>query len=227
MFLRGLVGDALDEKERSRQHRLLEGETIAIVPFFIKREYRFDAVQFANVLEAQARSALRVDAHTRLTLPTSGTAAELQAGFVEFAQKARQVTQAGRLIIAIDGLDELRDPEGGFSPLDYFPPAAAIPDGVMLLLTSRPPVDCPPWLRQRLAADFIPGHEAHCVGVDDPGYVALLRRYIGIHSGVTPDEPDFDEVCQAILERARSLFLIVSFLCDLIRDGATVETRAA
>jgi hypothetical protein len=223
MFLRGLVGDALGNKEREKQQKLLNDETIAIAPFFIKREYRFDITQFANVMETQTRAALRVDARTRLALPTEGTPSELQAGFVSFAREAREATSASRLIIAIDGLDELRDPEGGLSPIDYFPPAASLPDGVTLVLTSRPPAECPPWLRLRLTRGFVPGHQLHHVGVDDPGYIRLLRTYIGRHSGIKADEADFDEVSRAILSRSGSLFLIVSFLCDLIRDGATME----
>lgn len=224
MFVRGLLGEGLGEKARDQQRALLgKDTTLDVAALFLKREYRFDITQFASSLENQVRRDLRMDTRLRLVLPTQGTPKELQEGFVEFATVARRASMAKRLIIAVDGLDELRDPEGHASVIDYIPPAAALPDDVTLLLTSRPPEDCPEWLKSRLKQEFAPGRDVHSVGLEDVAYRDLLRTYIGRHSGVSPKDSDFAEVCDAVLERSGALFLIVSFLCDLIRDGATVE----
>ena len=61
--------------------------------------------------------------------------------------------EPGPLLVCIDGLDESRPPEEGDWPLQLLPPAAAVPDGIYLLLTSRP-VDnqtAPAFLRDRIA----------------------------------------------------------------------------
>ena len=224
MFVRGLFGEGLSKEQRHQQRALLgDAVTLDVAPLFLKREYRFDAAQFASAMENQVRSALRPDTRLALQLPREGGPEALQAGFARFAREALQAARANRsdrLILAFDGLDELRDPEGAVSAVDYIPSADALPEGVTLLLTSRPPQDCPPWLQSRLGRGFAPAHESHCVGLADEGYLGLLRGYVGRHSGVAPGEADFEEVLGAILRRSESLFLIVSFLCDLIREDA-------
>jgi hypothetical protein len=230
MFVRGLYGLGLNDAQRHQQRALLgENMLVDVAPVFLKREYRFDMRQFASALENQVRSSLRLDTRLTLQLPREGTPEQLQAGFVKFAHDAIEAVRTGpstpaeRLIIAIDGLDELREPEGVLSALDYLPPAQAFPPGVTVLLTSRPSEDCPLWVQSRLGHGFAPGHTPYRVGLDDPDYLGLLRTYVGPHSGVSPGEADFEEIFQILLERSQSLFPIVSFLCDLVRDGAASE----
>lgn len=226
MFVRGLFGEGLSEETAARQRALLAGAVVEVAPVFLKREYRFDLTGFASALENRVRSTLRSDTRLTVQLPREGDRAAMQAGFVRVlhdALTASGINRGDRLIVVVDGLDELHDAEGGSSALDYIPAAADLPDNVTLLLTSRPPEDCPPWMCARLAEGFAPGHEVHRVGVDDPGYLDLLRFYVGRHSGVAQDEPEFEEVFQTILDRSGSLFLFVSFLCDLIREGATTD----
>jgi len=42
-----------------------------------------------------------------------------------------------------------------------------------------------------------------------------------------PSRSGFDEVCKLIIKRSDSLFLIVSFLFDLIHNGATAGNNVA
>jgi hypothetical protein len=230
MFVRGLFGEGLKRDEQRRERALLGNDVVLnVAPVFLKREYRYDAGQFASNLENVVRSALKLDTRIRgLVIPDKGAPADLQAGFVDFLGRAMEAAAQGgatRLIVALDGLDELRAPEGEnpVSVLDYIPPAEALPAGVTILLTSRPPAECPPWMRLRLSQNFAPSHHPHAVGADDPHYLDLLRTYVSKNLDLARTEPDFEDVFQTILKRSGSLFLIVSFLCDLIRDGAALE----
>jgi len=222
MFVRGLFGEGLRPDQAEAERAFLGDESrICVLPVFLKREYRFDAAQFTAELETRARSLLGSDSRLASALSLLAKPQDAPARFVDFAEAALgAVRMRGfeRLIIAFDGLDELPDPGDGPSAIDFLPLAAALPEGVTLLLTSRPLADCPTWLRLRLS-DRPELAEVLEAGVDHEGYRALLRAYIAQFSGVAAEAPDFQDLFDAIMDRSQGLFLFVSFLCDLIREG--------
>ncbi|MFO1419572.1 MAG: SAM domain-containing protein [Candidatus Competibacteraceae bacterium] len=94
-----------------------------------------------------------------------------------------------RLVICLDGLDELPpSPAGEAGIADFLPRPEALPEGCFLLLTSRPLAECPPHVRAALADRFAAGDEftAFALTLDAPGtsanaagdaYRQLLRAY--------------------------------------------------
>ncbi|WP_040845588.1 hypothetical protein [Thiorhodococcus drewsii] len=72
--------------------------------------------------------------------------------------------------VCIDGLDESEPPdEKGQWPLQILPPEGSVPEGLYLVLTSRPPDadDAPSFLRERIAALY--GAEAREVALPGTG----------------------------------------------------------
>ncbi len=243
MFVRGLTGEGLETRQAEKEIDILgDGDPPLLVPIFLKREYRFDLAQFQMFLENRARERIRTDTRLDLRIPrpedftseadqpidSDAVREKLQAGFVKFATEARKGAREllrSRVILAVDGLDELPDPGDGFSPVDYLPPADQLPDNVTLLLTSRrlTDADCPQWLAARLDARY--PHSSMChrfrADVDHPDYVALLKDYVHAHSGVKRDHPRFEEVWQTLRMASGGLFLFLSFMCDRMREQIT------
>lgn len=96
----------------------------------------------------------------RPALPT-GPEAATPGRFVDWLQQwrvfaAREVQrrpEPGPLICCIDGLDEATAPEAGDWPLSILPAPGALPEGLYLVMTSRPLDDptSPGFLRERIA----------------------------------------------------------------------------
>jgi len=167
-------------------------EDLKVAAVYIRREYRYGHVQLLHQLERAIKDPRVLDlaepAYERLQIDDK--AADPPAAFLGFVAECLRLTRhRGRLLIALDGLDELRPPERERSALDFIPAPATLPDGVYLLLTSRPLDDaqaCPSWLGPRLVPRLGPGQgprqgesvRVHRVDQDDPGYVQLLRDYL-------------------------------------------------
>jgi hypothetical protein len=165
---------------------------LKVAAVYIRREYRYGHVQLLHQLERAIKDPRVLDlaepAYERLQIDDK--AADPPAAFLGFVAECMRLTRhRGRLLIALDGLDELRPPEHARSALDFIPAPATLPDGVYLLLTSRPLDDaqaCPTWLGPRLVPRLGPGQgprQGECVRVHrvdqgDPGYVQLLRDYL-------------------------------------------------
>ncbi|MFG1303755.1 hypothetical protein V5F34_06410 [Xanthobacter autotrophicus] len=81
-------------------------------------------------------------------------------------------TGAKRLLVAIDGLEQIGDE----SALAVLPSAAALPPGVVLLLTSRPAENWPQGLFEKAAAQ-VGGGVARDIGYEDTVYTDTLRGY--------------------------------------------------
>lgn len=220
LFVRGLHGEGLKEHIKEQQQDLLEdGEPFLVLPVFLKREYRVGLVQFKMNLESLARRSSRLDTRLDLTFELGREAVEdRRAAFVRFVETCVEAAKGQKVLIAVDGLDELPDPGSEHSVVDVLPDADSLPDGAHLLLTSRPLAQCPPWLQARAAAR--PGvAKVFEADTDNPDYQALLRDYIGRHSGVEPKDPDFERVVATLLRKSDGLFLFVSFICDQMRDA--------
>ncbi len=171
---------------------------VPVASFLIRREYRYGPRVFAQDLQQSLALALNMAGTTARQegLPTlDTTAADRTNAFVDWigAFRARAAATVGLgpadpLLLCLDGLDELPDPDaapadGGGSILDYLPAPARLPAGTYLLLTSRPrdaaDAACPAWVWERVAP-LVGGDLAQRLAIDlaDPGYRALLRDYL-------------------------------------------------
>ena len=106
----------------------------------------------------------------------------------DFANLMRQVlalkpVEFARLVVILDGLDELPpNPAGQAGIADFIPRPDALPEGCFLLLTSRPLAECPPHIQRALAerftgcADFA-RYELCLDDASGADYRQLLRAY--------------------------------------------------
>jgi len=219
-------------------------ENLKVAAVYIRREYRYGHVQLLHQLERAIKDPRVLDlaepAYERLQIDDK--AADPPAAFLGFIAECMRLTRhRGRLLIALDGLDELRPPERHRSALDFIPAPATLPDGVYLLLSSRPLDDaqaCPSWLGPRLVPRLGESVRVHRVDQDDPGYVQLLRDYLeretagararlesdALAAGLDPKTArsearrHFDERFPLLVERSNGLFLYFAFLIDRILE---------
>ena len=155
--------------------------TLAVVAFYIRREYQGFRVQFRDQLQLRLREVFGIEPQRRDLPQLDLTAADPPAAFARWLEAFLAIGGGldKQLLVCIDGLDELKhDPAG--SLLDFLPPSEALPNGVYLLLTSRPPAECPGWVREALSTRY--ENPTACqrlsVGLAHPPYRALLERYI-------------------------------------------------
>ncbi len=88
--------------------------------------------------------------------------AEARADFLVWLAHLRDIAVskgAQRLLVCIDGLDQTGEPNGGtfdetYTLVDLLPAAFEIPQGIVLLLTSRPAAEWPPDLFERATLKF-------------------------------------------------------------------------
>ncbi len=114
-----------------------------------------------------------------------GKRARIVAGRPRLKQLQDTVVAKGgkRLLVCIDGLDAMPAPgsgafEGTYPILDLLPATAELPQGVLLLLTSRPAQDCPTGLFERMTEKFGgAGFVARDITLNDKEYVELLQKY--------------------------------------------------
>jgi hypothetical protein len=158
----------------------------AVVVFHIRREFKTWLEQLRYfVLETVLHQTFGREPG-RLRLPELDVrAADPAAALARLLHEALRLKpdRIGRLVLILDGLDELpRNPEGQAGIADFIPRPEALPDGCFLLLTSRPLAECPPHVRQALAdrfagcADFA----GYALSLDDASgdaYRGLLRAY--------------------------------------------------
>ncbi len=168
-----------------------EGE-VGVMTFHIKREHRCFSPQFREALHGGLirRELLDLRAQ-REDLPRLDTDADNPAAaLVDLLKRLRQragIRRADRkIVICLDGLDELRPPDEApddapRSPsiLDYIPKPHDLPEGFFILLTSRPQEDCPKWMWQAMQ-ERVEGHAELGtleLSTEHPDYRSLLRDY--------------------------------------------------
>jgi tetratricopeptide (TPR) repeat protein len=212
--------------------------TAVVAAFFCKREYREGAATFVNGLERALERALdiRVDANAKK--PSAGAvldANDRAAAFLawldewrDFARAQHGFAERPRLLLAIDGLDETDPPEQRDSLLHLLPRPEQLTTGLYLLLTSRRPqdADCPRWLGAALAVRVGAGPDAatRVIGLNDGGYLSLLRSYAAHRLG-RPADKGFDALFQTILDKAEGRFVYVAFIVDRLLRGAVPLDR--
>ncbi len=158
---------------------------LKIVTFHIRREYRYHLAQWKEVLGDKLRMELDLATGSRelpsLDLGTPQPKHAFTQWLGSLLQLHRKLIGPAntKLLVALDGLDELANAAGERTLLDFLPLPNQLPDGVFLLLTSRPLRSCPPWIPQRLDPELGNKFADSILEIDlqDPGYRALLREF--------------------------------------------------
>ncbi|HEY8016735.1 MAG TPA: hypothetical protein VIE35_12915, partial [Dongiaceae bacterium] len=118
-------------KQESGQHRGMPALLYHILP-----GERTDYRNFIMLLADEAREQFR--ARVQEIQSKDQTADGLRAQFREFLATLMQANGAARLILILDGLDELPSHDDGqFSLADFLIPASDLPPGCLILLTGR------------------------------------------------------------------------------------------
>jgi tetratricopeptide (TPR) repeat protein len=208
-LVRGLEGD-----------RGLPGAVV--LPYHVLPGAATDYRTFLVELAERARERLRF--RTQEPQSQEGTVAGLQAQLAQFLAELMRANRLDRLIVAVDGLDELPDPDPGTVALtDLLPGAEGLPRGCFVLLTGRPTLR--PRIRQgldRLAADPALFTTIH-LAPEGPANRELLRSYLGRR---LPEPFRTPAAVDAALERAGGVFLYAHHLAEALAAGVFPDVAA-
>jgi tetratricopeptide (TPR) repeat protein len=199
---------------------------LAVVAFYIRREYQTSPAQLADGLADQLKAVLNVAAGARALPQLDLEAADPGPAMVTWLQAMRAAGGGRhRLLVCIDGLDEL-PPGTERSIADFIPAPDSLPEGLFFVVTSRPLAEMPASLAARLPTQLRGAAEVD-VGLDDPEYRALLRAYFDdrlakrreLEALEKPDPPhDFDRLFDQVLAKSDGRFLYLSYLADRLAD---------
>lgn len=146
--------------------------------------------------------------------------ADLPAQFATFVAEVMRANGKKSLVIAVDGLDELRDPDPptGAVLTDFLPPVGQLPKNCLVALTARPGV-CGR-VRDRLAALGV-GERADAprVRIDpaaDPNR-EVVRAYLAGHGPPVLREP---AAADRVLALSRGVFLYAGHFARALAAGA-------
>jgi len=212
---------------------------VFVATFKIKREYRYGIEAFKTFIT----KAFLPD--TDVNHPFAWARADGKALAKAFAadadrllERARDLSAAhDRVLLVIDGLDELPAPGTGDSPdirhgiADLIPKADALPAGMFLLLTSRPVEkgETPAWVRRKVETALRGQKHVHTIDIDrdTPDYRRLLRQVFDkalvtpVKKSRRPKHPD--TLFETIGNRADWTFLHFTHLVRLLKDGVISE----
>jgi tetratricopeptide (TPR) repeat protein len=172
---------------------------------------------FVCELADQARS--RFQFRTQEAQTPSGRREGLANHFATFLRTLMHSNQLDRLLVAVDGLDEIPEPPvDGAAITDFLPDVDALPRGCLILLTRRESVR--PRVAERLkqlqqAAPA--GFRRQNLRTDDPVYLALVRNYV---SETLPAGCRASEAIEEVLRRAHGTFLYARHLAHALASGA-------
>lgn len=213
------------------------------VTFTIKREYRWGIAAFSRFIRKAFFSGQN-DNHL-LPWERAGKKPLAECFLAEAPQlldRALDVSMANeRVLIIVDGLDELPAPGTGDAPdvkhgiADLIPKADLLPEGMFLLLTSRPTTrgETPRWITRKLEASL--RRQKHCgvvdIGRDSPAYRGLLRQVFDkalvTHAKKSRKPKQPDQLFESIGHRADWTFLHFGHIVRLLRDGVISEDDLA
>lgn len=221
--------------------KLLEGNpgNVFVAAFQVKREYRFGLEAFSNFVKATFYAGITLNHQ----LPWDRAEhVPLSRCFVTEAsallEQARELSVAyERVLLVIDGLDELPEPallntqnaRGGIA--DLIPRADSLPAGMFVMLTTRPTAneETPPWVTHKIRKAIRGQKNYTVVGIDGrtPGYRRLLRQVFDKslvqHPQRSRRPKDSDALFKNICDRANWTFLYFNHLVRLLHDGTISE----
>ena len=216
-FVRGL-----DPRYRNRFRESPLIDDLAVVVFYVRREYQYHIAQFADTLRDLLRDELNLRAQNQL-LPSLDLEDSHRTGALTHFLEAYQRLGNRPILIVVDGLDELGREDPGIA--DYL--GGQPPENVFILLTSRPVVDLAPWQRDKLTPliqqienpaqgqNGDPALVVRDIGLQDQDYNALMDAYAERYGKgkVTP------EIREMIKEKSDGRFLYFAFLVSRVADG--------
>ena len=204
-------------------------DDLITVKFHIRREFRYFAHHFIESLTGQLKTAFNLTSGTE-KLPEIDLS-EGKLALVNWLNNWWRISRksdAYRLLIAIDGLDEIGEPErtkNGIqtSILDILPSnpeLEQLDDGIYLLLTSREVADCPSWMQDKIEKKLIDITTLN-ITLKHRDYRGLLQQYFEYHlekrlKHLSKEEED--KLFKTLLEKSESQFLYFSLLVGLIKE---------
>lgn len=196
---------------------------IAVVGFYVRREYQTWPAQFAEQIGDQLKERLNVAAGSRAIPQLDLTSADPQGAMVAWLQTMRAAAGWQRLLVFIDGLDEL-DPGQVPSIADFIPAPSSLPPGIFFVLTSRPLSELPQPVAGKLAG-LLSDASVVDIGLDDREYRSLLKAYFDERVSKrreklqrTGSPHDFTELFNQAIAKSEGRFLYLSYLADRLAD---------
>lgn len=185
---------------------------------------------FISELSDRARETLRFRTQEAQTNVAAVT--DLQEQFAGYLSGLMSANGLDRLIVAIDALDELPEPESGAAAItSLLPMPENLPDGCFVLLTSREVLR--PGVRQDLeqlerrdAPAKTQGQSERFTKIrirpEDAENQRLLRGYLQEH---LPPQFRSRENIETLLQRSGSVFLYVFHFCRALESGAFADIQ--
>jgi tetratricopeptide (TPR) repeat protein/uncharacterized Zn finger protein (UPF0148 family) len=218
-FIRGLDPTY---REKFAEHTVLNDW--AVVVFYIRREYQYELAQFADQLAQKLRGVFHIRAQ-KTTLPLLDIeATDTRKAFCTFLGSFQSLGKK-RLLVVIDGLDELDETHPSIA--DFIPLQEELPPNVGLLLTSRPEVELPDWLREY--TPILNKADKRDIELDNVGYVTLMTEFAKKTLSRKPSgekllkelETDnkLDDELSKLREMSDGRFLYFSFLINRLAEG--------
>jgi tetratricopeptide (TPR) repeat protein len=144
--------------------------------------------------------------------------AELQEQFAEWASELIRANRLDALVIALDALDELTDPDGSAAAItDFLPPVDRLPERCHIVLTCRP--ELRPAVRaalDRLRQEG-EGFTTLYMSAEAQANRELVAAYLRKRLPAPFRSPEHVE---AVLERSSGVFLYAFHLCRALEAGA-------
>jgi tetratricopeptide (TPR) repeat protein len=202
---------------------------VPVLAYHILPGARADYQTFVGELHATACERLP-RARTVQPQVAVGSHAELQEQFAGYLTMLMKANRLDALVLAIDAVDELAEPDGS-SPvnaatiLDLLPPAGRLPEGCFVVLTSRP--EMRPGIRERLDRLRAAAGEGRFVALDvcpdAPPNEALVRAYLSAH---LPEPFRAPQHVEEVLRRSGGVFLYTYHLARALAAGAFANPAA-
>ena len=204
---------------------------IPVLAYYIVEGPLTDYRVFIIELAENAREKLRFRTQEAQTKVASFS--ELQEQFSEFLNELKRANRLDTLIVAIDGLDVLPDPEPHSAAItDFLPPPDKLPDGCFILLTSRETLR--PRIREDLERLRVGGKEKGGKGdleffvtfevrPDDQPNQHLVRAYL---SQRLPEPFRTPHHVEEVLRRCGGVFLYAFHFCRALEAGVFTDVSA-
>jgi hypothetical protein len=205
-----------------------------VLAYYILPGALTDYRTFLVELTERARETLRF--RTQEAQSRVAGLSDLQEQFTEFLGELMHANRLDTLVVAIDALDALPEPEPGLAAItDFLPPPEKLPDGCFVMLTSRRQLR--PRIRlaiERLrlgsrppaGKDGAPVQEVFRpieLSSEAPANRELLRAYL---SARLPAQFRRPEHVEEVLKRSGGVFLYAYHLCRALESGAFADLVA-
>ncbi|MGB9180089.1 MAG: tetratricopeptide repeat protein, partial [Pyrinomonadaceae bacterium] len=216
-FVRALAGEGKERGKPVLAYHILSGAL---------SDYR----TFISELSDRARETLRFRTQEAQTNVAAIT--DLQEQFAEYLAQLMSANGLDQLVLAIDALDELPEPEAGAVAITSLLPAPErLPAGCFVLLTSREALH--PGVRQDLerleqqdAKTKATGQPERFTKIrirpEDAENQRLLRAYLQEH---LPQNFCDRESIETVLQRCGSVFLYAFHFCRALESGAFANVQ--